>query len=573
MKEDLINFLKQNIEYELDFEKLLEKPKHESHGDFALPMFLLAKELKSAPPQIAKDYEEKLNNNLPNFLEKVVAVGPFLNFYLNSSLEAKNTIESIEDGSIFDVENEVPQKILIEYPSPNTNKNLHIGHLRNMLLGNSLGKILRYGKNNVVRTNLNNDRGIAICKSMLGYQEFYSDETPESLVMKPDEFVSMCYVRFENEAQNDDSLNVRAQQMLVDWEAGKDDVISLWKKILSWVMEGYNRSYENFKLEVFDREYFESDIYDKGKDIVLKALEDKVNGFAKEDDGAVYVDLEDKGYGKKYLLRGDGTTLYMTQDIYLASLKEEDFGCDKYVFIVGKEQEYHFKVLFEILERLGFEGTKKNYHFAYGYVYDKDGKKFSSRKGKTIGADWLLSEVVAAAKNNLLTKELTKDLDDIELDRRASIIGYGALAFSILKVNPLDDIKFDIEKATSFEGETGPYVQYTFARINSLLKKSGVSVTIDDIDYDSLEEKEINLIKTLKDFNAVAKEAIDKYRPSAIANYLIKVCQAFNEFYQNCPILKEEENVMKSRLVLSDMTSKVIREGLMLLDIETLDEM
>lgn len=573
MKQLLIDFLMKNIKSEgFDIEKLLEVPKLEVQGDFSLPMFMLAKELKKAPPIIAKEFEEKLSQKLPNFLEKVVAIGPYLNFYLNNIELAKEVIESISNGSILKISLPKKQKVLIEYPSPNTNKALHLGHVRNILIGNSLSNVLKKTGNEVIRTNLNNDRGIALCKSMLGYQLFYHDKTPKDLEVKPDEFISICYVRFEQEANKDSALNDDAQKMLVEWEEGNTKVRKLWQKILDMVYLGYEETYKNFKLGNFNKQYHESQIYDKGKDIVVDALKRKVNGFGTEDDGAVFCDLSDIKLDKKYLLRSDGTTLYMTQDLYLAYLKEKEFKADRYVFIVGKEQQYHFNVLFEILDRMGFAGTGKNFHFAYGYVYDKDGKKFSSRKGKVIGANWLYHEIINAAKEGLLSKDLTKNLSRKEIEARAKIIGYGALAFSFLKINPLDDIKFDLNKALSFEGETGPYIQYTYARIKSVLNKADYKSNL-NINYDLFSEREISLIKTLKQYPVVVLEAAERYKLSAIANYLIKVCQQFNEFYQNCPIIKEQEDIKNARLLLSQATSLILKDGLSLLDIEVLEEM
>lgn len=570
MRDKLIEFVGKEIKE--DIESLLEVPKVKGQGDFALPVFFLAKELKKAPPVIAKEFEEKLNSKLPSFLSKVVAVGPYLNFYLNSDLIVSKIVEGVKDKSLLKVKVSKSEKVLIEYPSPNTNKALHIGHVRNILIGNSLSKILTKVGHKVVRTNLNNDRGIALCKSMLGYEMFFSNETPKSLGVNSDEFVSMCYVKFEEEASKDEGLNNDAQEMLVKWEEGDKNVRALWNKILDMVYSGYKETYSKFKLEGFNKEYCESEIFDKGKELVLDALKNNIKGFGKEDDGAIYCDFENKTLGKKYLLRGDGTTLYMTQDLYLASIKEKEFKADKYVFIVGKEQEYHFQVLFELLERMKITKSSNNYHFAYGYVYDKDGKKFSSRKGKVIGANWLVDETFERAKSNLLSKELTKDLDKKELDRRSQVIGYGALAFSFLKSNPVDDIKFDIDKALAFEGESGPYVQYTYARIQSIFRKTNFK-GVKSIDYSLFEEDEVSLIKLLGEYNGIVLEAANKYKISAIANYLLKVSQSFNEFYQNKNIMKSENNIMQARLVLCECVAIVIKDGLELLGIDVLDEM
>lgn len=580
MKQILITFLKENIENSesFDFEKLIEKPKQAAHGDFTLPCFQLIRELKLSPPLPvlwAKKFEEKLEKILPVEFESVTAMGPFLNFKINSSQITESILKSIESKKYLEIKSKTPQKVLIEYPSPNTNKNLHIGHVRNILLGNSLINILKATKNEVIKTSINNDRGIAICKAMMGYQMFHKDSTPESLNLKSDEFVAKCYVDFEAATKEDETLNEKAQEMLVKWEANDKETRDLWEEILNLVYNGYKETFTNYKLGEFDKEFYESQIYDKGKDIVESAIKNGIEGFKyDEESGAALVDFENETFGKKYLLRGDGTTLYMTQDLYLAKLKEETYNADKYVFIVGKEQKYHFEVLFEILGRLGLGGADKNYHFAYGYVYNKDGTKFSSRAGNVVGADWLLNEMVEHSKNNLLNKDLTKDLPAEELEKRAKIIGYGALAFSMLNVNSLSDMKFDMDKALAFEGETGPYVQYTYARIKSILRKAGQeNLTTTDIDFSKYNDSEVQLIKQLGEFENAVLQAEEKYKPSAISNYLIRVCQSFNEFYQNNKIIGGEEDKLQSRLLLIESTSKIIKQGLELLGIETLEEM
>jgi arginyl-tRNA synthetase len=573
MNEKLITFLQDHITIELDFGTLLEKPKHESHGDFSLPCFLIAKEWKKSPVQVSQELGQSLSEKLPGFLSKVVSVGPFLNFYLNSEQEVQDIFENFEN--LLTYKTDLPQKILIEYPSPNTNKSLHIGHTRNMLLGSALSNTLRVVGHDIVRTNLNNDRGISICYAMLMYKEFYSTETPKSLGMKPDEFVAHCYVEFKKKCVEfpERKFEEQAQQMLVEWEANNKEVRDLWKKLLDFVYMGYHKTYENYHLGEFDKQYFESHIYDQGKEIVLSALDKNVKGFKQEDDGAVYIDLEEEGYGKKYLLRGDQTTLYMTQDIYLASIKETDFHADKYVFVVGQEQEYHFKVLFELLDRLKIVDTTKNYHFAYGYVYNEKGEKFSSRLGNTIGADFVYDEMVAKAKENLLGKELTKDLSEDELNRRAGIIGFGALAFTFLKQNPIASMNFSMESALSFEGETGPYCQYTYARIQSLKRR--VNFESDSIiDYSLFNEQEITLVKLLKEYLGVLKEASEKYKISSLAHFAIKLAQGFNDFYQNSSIIKaDSKELQQARLHLAHNVGIMLKETLSVLGIDVLDEM
>ncbi|MFW5704947.1 MAG: arginine--tRNA ligase [Nanoarchaeota archaeon] len=567
MKEDLIKFLNTQIP-NLDVEKLLEKPKFEGHGDWSLPMFLLAKELKKAPPMIAKEFEEKLSKKLPKEISKIVAVGPFLNFYLNSQLEARQIFESFENSSILSYKTPKKEKIVLEYPSPNTNKALHLGHVRNLLLGNSLSKIFKSAGNKIIKANLNNDRGISVCQAMVAYEEFGEGKTPKSEKIKADKFIANYYVLFGKKKKEMPELETKAQEMLLKWESGDKKVIALWEKMLSWVYEGYKQTYIDYKYKS-DKDYFESQIYKEGKEIVLNALKNKAKGFGKEKDGAIFCDLSDVKLDKKYLLRKDGTTLYMTQDIYLATQKEKDFNADKYIYLTANEQDYHFKVLFEILERLGFANKEKLYHLSYGYVTLPEGK-MKSREGNVVEADELLSEVISDAFENL--KKKSPELDKKEAKRRAEIIGYGALAFFILKYNPTSDFVFNPKESLSFEGETGPYVQYTYARIKSVLRKANWKRNC-DIDYSVFGEKEIALIKILKEFPEVLEEATLKYKISLIANYLIKICQGFNEFYQNCPINTSEEKVKKARLLLAENVSLIIAKGLELLDIEVLEEM
>ncbi len=578
MKKDLIQFLKKFDEFkDIDLKKILEKPKLEKQGDVAFPCFILSKKLKKNPVEISKELKDKLEKDKPKFIKNIVSEGPYLNFFYDDSFICKKIVNSIKNK---DYKNSFieKKKVVVEYPSPNTNKSLHVGHARNILLGNSLCNILKRGGYEVIKVNLNNDRGIAICKVMLSYQLFGENKDPHVLGIKPDKFVSDLYVLFEkkNKEYPDLELDKKAQEMLVKWEQGDKEIRELWKKILNWVFEGYKETYKLYKYKP-DFEFFESDFYDKGKDIVLNALKSNVEGFKKDEEtGAVYVDLEKEGLGKKYLLRGDGTTVYMTQDIYLAKLKEEKFKPDKSIFIVSNEQKYHFHVLFTILERLGLDKEKKNYHLSYGFVFNKDGKKFSSRKGEVINADYLFN--LAFEKSKKILEEKGRNVKDLE--NKCKIIAYSSLAFNMLKVNPLNDINFDIDKAVSFEGETGPYIQYTYARIISLFKKYFESVNFEEffnnftnINYSIYNEKEINLIKLLGEYKSVLKESFEKYKPSAIANYILKLSQTFNEYYANNIILKGKKEEIEKKLYLCYLISQVIKDGLYLLNINILDEM
>ena len=442
---------------------------------------------------------------------------------------------------------------------------------------------------------------------MLGYELYFKGKTPTSEKIKPDVFVQNCYVKFETESKKDETLqtnkvskvyeskdsydaknsqseslsslgisdsltlNEQAQKMLVKWEANDKKVRELWEMILGWVYKGYSNTYKDLKLPKFDCEYCESQIYDKGKDLVLKAVENKTPGFIKEKDGAIAFDFKNETYGKKYLLRGDGTTLYMTQDLHLAEIKTKKFKASSNIFIVGKEQEYHFEVLFQLLDKMKITKSTNNLHYSYGYVYDKDGNKFSSRAGNTLSADDLLNTIREKARKNLLSKDLTKNLNEKELERRTNVIAYCALSFSMLNVNPKSDIKFDIDKALSFEGESGPYVLYTYARIQSILKKAEK--------YDSkfnsslFNSMENNIIKELNEYQNVLLEAAHKLKPSMITNYLLKISQLVNEYYHSVNILKEKEDIKNARLNLIKSTGIVIKKSLEILNIEVLDEM
>lgn len=567
MKSKLITFLQKNINKNLDYEKLLENPKIESHGDFALPMFILSKELKKNPVQISKEYQEKLTKILPDFIKKITAEGPYLNFYVKNSILTQQILNSIADSSIFQITDENPQKILIEFPSPNTNKPLHLGHLRNILIGKSLSLILEKIGHKITKVNLNNDRGIAICKSMLTYKLYGNKKTPQSENIKSDHFVGNFYTMFEQKLEKHPELEKQAQKMLQNWENGDKQTRELWEKMNSWALKGHKETLNKFKIK-HDKEYFESNIYEKGKEIILKNLKNGI--FEKDEKQNIICDLEKEGLGKKVLLRSDGTSIYITQDIALAYQKSIDFpNIEKYIFIVGNEQKHHFKVLFKILEKLGLGQTEKFYHFAYGYLLLPEGK-MSSRKGTVIQIDTFLDELTQLAKEGLIKRsaKLTKK----ELQERAEKIGIGAAAFSILKINPLSDTTFNPKESLSFEGETGPYLQYTYARIQSVLKKADYKKNT-NINYELFTPKEISLIKQLKEYPQAVLEAGKKYKISQIANYLIKTAQYYNEFYQSHNILKEEEQIKKARLLISYATAKIIKDGLTLLGIEILEEM
>jgi arginyl-tRNA synthetase len=569
MHPELIQLLKTTFpDYSLDYEALLEKPKTAEHGDIALPVFSLAKELRKSPMQIAGNMVNELEGKLPSSISEVNAVGPYVNFRLDEGDLAKRLLDEVSSKKLFSPDAS-KQTVLLEWPSPNSNKPLHIGHGRNMLMGKSLSALLTKTGAKVIRVNLNNDRGIAICKSMLMYKLFGEGKTPESANRKSDYFVGDFYLMFETKSKENPAYETQAQEMLQQWEAGDKEVLALWETMNAWAFKGHNATYATFGVE-HDKAYYESEIYKKGKDTILAGLEKELF-YKDEENGNIVCDLEDKGFGQKVLLRGDGTSIYMTQDIALAKEKVTDFGaCDKYVFVVGNEQAYHFNVLFEVLSRLGFGDTNKFYHFAYGMIELPEGK-MSSRKGNVIFADELVTELTAEAKENLLSRELTANLAEEELQRRSHAIAMGALSFFILKFNPLSNFVFSKKEALSFEGETGPYLMYTYARIQSILRKEQSSVPKNL--PASLEEKTTALIKVLLAYREMLSEAAKSYKVSSVALYLIKIAQAYNEFYHACPILKSEGDTKVFRLYLSDVTAQVLQDGMSLLGIPVLEEM
>jgi arginyl-tRNA synthetase len=549
-----------------DQEIFIEKPSDPNMGDFAFPCFLLAKIMKKNPSKIAQDIAHMIPED--EMLEKVEAVGPYINFFLNTHEIANQLIPEIifKKEEYGRSEHEIKKTVLVESPSPNTNKPLHLGHLRNMLLGQSIHNInIANGKKSFI-VQVVNDRGIHICKSMLAYQKFGEEKSPESEGIKPDHFVGNYYVIFANKVKEDPKLEEEAQQMLVKWEQGDPEVIALWKKMNNWVLEGFKETFAklNFRIE---KDYYESDTYKSGKEIILEGLMKGL--FYKDEKGAIIADLEDKKLGKKVLLRSDGTSVYITQDIYLAKKRYEDFVFDEMIYVVANEQKYHFDVLFELYRRLGFPFAEKCTHFAYGMIALPDGK-MKSREGTVIDVDELLKEVKEMALEEL--KERYTDLTEEEISARSDAISISAIRFFILKFDPLKDFVYDPKSSLSFEGETGPYVQYTYARICSVMDKAkGFEHILDPSRLSTEEEKMI--IKKLMGFPEVVSESARKLNPSMITRYLLDICQMYNEYYHKYQILKEEDNVKTARLMLSKAVSIVIANGLSLLGIEAIERM
>ena len=559
-KEELIKLLKKETKLE---DIRLEVPPDPALGDYAFPCFALAKTMKKAPAEIAKDLAKKLRLD---FIEKIEIKGPYLNFFLKKELFAEKVIKKILKEKEDYGKGSEKKKIIIEFPSPNTNKPLHLGHVRNMAIGQSVTSLLNFAGNKVIITNLNNDRGIHICKSMLAYKKFGKNKAPDK---KSDHFVGDFYVMFNKEAEKDKDLEKEALEMLNKWEQHDKETIALWKKMNTWAVDGFIATYKRFNLK-FDKIYNESEIYDKGKAVVMAGLKKGV--FFKDEDGAVAIDLG-KELGKKVLLRADGTSIYITQDLYLAEEKFKAFNPDKSVYVVGSEQNYHFKVLFKVLELLGFKEAKHCYHLSYGMVNLPEGR-MKSREGTVVDADDILDEMQALAEKEL--KKRYESLKEKEIKERAEKIAMAAIRFFLLKIDSSQEMVFNPEQSISFEGDTGPYLQYTYARIASIFEKYGKKLAEKDFkaDFSLLkDEKEAELIKLLELFKDKASVAAEQYKPHLIANYLLELAHAFNEFYHKCPILQEKEELKMARLVLAYCVQQVLKSGLKLLEIDVLERM
>ena len=548
------------LEGEID--SLLEIPPSPELGDFAFPCFILAKSLKKAPNIIAQELSKKLKPKAP--ISEVKAVGAYLNFFVDKSKLSTDVIKNILNcAACYGSWPLKKEKVMIEYPAPNTNKPLHLGHVRNMLLGNSICNILAFAGYQAIPVNYVNDRGVHICKSMLAYQKWGKNKQPDK---KSDHFVGDFYVMFSQKAKEHPELEEETQELLRRWEAGDKELVALWKKMNRWALDGFNDTYKKFDVH-HKKTYFESEIYNHGKEIILEGL--KKGLFSKDEDGAIIADLENDGLGKKVLIRKDGTAIYITTDIYLAKLKFDDFKMDKSVYIVGSEQIYHFKVLFKLLDMLGFPFAKNCYHLAYGLISLPEGR-MKSREGTIVDGDDILEEMKKEAEEEV--KKRHAELKKNEVDKRKEIIGKGALKFFILKYDPMKDFTYDPKESISFEGETGPYVQYAHARICSILRNVK-KFEPEKIKPEFNHKLELRLITLLADFPRIVSEAAEQYKPSLVARYTLDLAQAFNEFYHECPVLKAEKKVMESRLVLILCVKQVIKNALDLLGIQSPEEM
>ncbi|MFX1419316.1 MAG: arginine--tRNA ligase [Promethearchaeota archaeon] len=548
-----------------EIEALVEIPPPEIDFTYAFPCFRVAKFKKKSPNLLAEDLENKIK--LTEFLDNVKAVGPYVNFKVKPKYILKNIFDSgIDYGRIRDISDKEKIKklrIVIEYPSPNTNKPLHFGHIRNILLGKSLSNLLEYKGHKVFQVNLYNNRGIHICKSMLAYKKWGNNKEPDK---KSDHYVGDYYVKFSEMVKKRESLEQEAYDLLRLWEMGDENTLKLWNRMNTWAIEGFKVTFEKLGIS-FDKEYFESDLYLKGKEIILDGLKKGI--FERTEDGAIFVRFSDKyNLPDKFLIRSDGTTIYITQDIYLAYKKKEDFNYDRSIHVVGDPQIQHFKWLFAILDMLGFKGD--NYHLAYGMISLPSGK-MKSREGTVVDGDDVIEEL-----EKLAFIEINKryaDISESEKSRRAKIIGLAALKFFILKYSAVKGFIFKPDESISFEGETGPYIQYCYARIASIISKSEIQIT-KNINWDLLNhETEVILMNQLTYFPEIVDQAEKTYSIHLIAQYLLTLCQTFNTFYSSCQVISENKKLEKARLLLIKCVQIVIKIGLNILGIETLDKM
>lgn len=576
----------------------LQKTKKEFEGHLTLVVFPFLRMSKKGPEQTAQEIGEYLQANEPSVAAFNVIKG-FLNLTIASSawIELLNGIHADKQYGIVAVTDNSPL-VMIEYSSPNTNKPLHLGHVRNNLLGNALANIVAANGNKVVKTNIVNDRGIHICKSMLAWQKYGNGETPESSGKKGDHLIGDYYVsfdkhykaevkelmaKFQSEGMNEEEAKAKAEaesplmkearEMLVKWEANDPEVRALWKKMNDWVYAGFDETYRMMGV-TFDKIYYESNTYLEGKEKVMEGLEKGF--FYRKEDGSVWADLTGEGLDHKLLLRADGTSVYMTQDIGTAKLRFADYPIDKMIYVVGNEQNYHFQVLSTLLDKLGFEWGKGLVHFSYGMVELPEGK-MKSREGTVVDADDLMAEMIDTAKET--SNELGK-LDGLtkeEADNIARIVGLGALKYFILKVDARKNMTFNPKESIDFNGNTGPFIQYTYARIQSVLRKAkeaGIEIPAQLPAGIELSEKEEGLIQMVADFAAIVKQAGEDYSPSIIANYTYDLVKEYNQFYHDFSILREENEAVKVfRLALSENVAKVVRLGMGLLGIEVPDRM
>ena len=568
---------------EQDFQVNETKP--EFDGDYTIVLFSLVKQLKKSPDQLGKEIGEELLKNYPSVFQSYNLIKGFLNLTITDVYWLKFLETNFNDPS-FGKKSPTGKRVMVEYSSPNTNKPLHLGHLRNNFLGWSIAEILKANGCDIVKSCIVNDRGIHICKSMIAWQLFSNGDTPDSTGIKGDHFVGDYYVKFNHEykkqviellsnglsqeqAEKEAPIMKATQQMLLDWEAGKPEVVSLWKKMNEWVYKGFDITYKRIGSD-FDIVYYESNTYLLGKDIVNKGLEKGV--FFRKEDGSVWIDLTNDGLDEKLVLRKDGTSVYITQDIGLAEQKFEKYKPDESIYVVGDEQNYHLKVLKLIAEKLGIPGASGIFHLSYGMVELPTGR-MKSREGTVVDADDIVDEMVGIAAKH--TEELgkVKDFNSEELGELCNTIGLGALKFFLLRVDPKKKMIFNPEESIDFHGFTGPFIQFSYARTKSILRNETASSAI-NIEHKDLLKLEKELIKILEQYPVIIEQAAREHNPSELAIYAFNVSKTLNTFVTEHRVLQAETEEKKQlRLKLSEMTSNVISSSMGLLGISVPERM
>lgn len=560
----------------------VQKNKTEFEGDFTIVIFPLVKQAKKSPDVIGNELGEEVKNQI-DFVENFNVVKGFLNLKIKDQLFAEQLSEISND---FDNITPKNQTVMVEYSSPNTNKPLHLGHIRNNLLGFSVAEILKAAGYNVIKSQIINDRGIHICKSMLAWEKFGNGQTPESTGLKGDKLVGNYYVEFdklykseikamvadgidEETAKKQAPSIIEAQEMLLKWEQNDPEVRKLWEMMNEWVYAGFNQTYSRLGVN-FDQVQYESNTYILGKDLIQKGLEDGI--LYKKDDGSVWCDLTDDGLDQKLLLRSDGTSVYMTQDLGTAVERFKKNDIQKLIYTVGNEQDYHFQVLFKILKKLGYEWADQLFHLSYGMVELPEGK-MKSREGTVVDADDLVQEMYQTAKEKSQELGKLESLSDEEKEKSYETVGLGALKYFILKVDPKKKMLFNPAESIDFNGNTGPFIQYTYARIQSLLAKADYSAK-EDLGTYLPNESEKDLIMLLSESKDVVSKAAESLSPALVANYVYELVKTYNSFYQNNPILnQDDENAKQFRLQLSELAGKTIKKSLSILGINVVNRM
>jgi arginyl-tRNA synthetase len=566
MKKVVLRILKKALKEEgvdikaKEIEDLIEIPPSPELGDYAFPCFFLSEKLKNEPSQIAIELREKIGDAPATDFEDVQTRGPYINFFVNRGSLARQVIWDaiLKRKDYGQSKAGKGKRTMVEFSSPNTNKPLHLGHLRNLAIGESISRILEFNGEKVIRANLNNDRGIHISKSMLAYQKWGKEKTPRDKKIKPDHFVGNLYTLFNKRKTK--KLEKEAQEMLKKWEERDKRTLLLWKLMNNWALEGFEQTYKTFGIK-HDVTFFESRIWKKGKDIIEKGLKKGV--FKKSKKGDIKIDLKKEGLDKKILLRSDGTSLYITQDLALAKMKFNKYKLNKSIYVVGNEQEYHFKVLFSILDKLGFE-NKEMIHLSYGMVNLPKGK-MKSREGTIVDADDLIEKIRVMAEKELVKRE---KLSKTKLKKRSLVIALAAIKYMLLKVDARKNMLFDPKESLNFEGDTGPYILYSYARASSIMEKAPEQKKFK---VHELEDKEVELVKKLSQFPDVVLNASRNLNPSVIANYSYQLAQTFNEFYHNCRVIGSKQEAF--RLALVQSFRQVLKNSLKLIGIKTLEEM